>query len=227
MPAGVSALIVGLQPLMTAILAAWMVKEKISLAPLDRARGRHPGRRAGRLAQAAGGPHRRHHAADHRGQRVGRAVDLLRHRLPEALRHRAQPRQRRRLAICRRHARRLIPALLMEEMRFDGSFNAWFALGWSVVVLSLGAITLLMLLIRLGDVGRVAEPDLPRARRLGADGLCAVRGDADARCRSSAWRSAPARCSSSRGNGCARPERGQASRAPAGGAPPSHGCAPR
>ena len=50
-----------------------------------------------------------------------------------------------------------IPALLMEQMRFDGSFNAWFALGWSVVVLSLGAITLLMLLIRLGDVGRVAS----------------------------------------------------------------------
>ncbi len=31
MPAGVSALIVGLQPLMTAILAAWIVKEAISL----------------------------------------------------------------------------------------------------------------------------------------------------------------------------------------------------
>ena len=41
-------------------------------------------------------------------------------------------------------------------MRFDGSFQAWFALGWSVIVLSLGAITLLMLLIRLGDVGRVS-----------------------------------------------------------------------
>ena len=48
-------------------------------------------------------------------------------------------------------------ALSMEEMRFDGSFQAWFALGWSVIVLSLGAITLLMLLIRLGDVGRVAS----------------------------------------------------------------------
>ena len=51
----------------------------------------------------------------------------------------------------------LIFALLMEEMRFDGSFQAWFALGWSVIVLSLGAITLLMLLIRLGDVGRVSR----------------------------------------------------------------------
>ena len=45
----------------------------------------------------------------------------------------------------------------MEDFRFDGSFNAWFALGWSVIVLSLGAITLLMLLIRHGDVGRVSS----------------------------------------------------------------------
>jgi acyl-CoA synthetase (AMP-forming)/AMP-acid ligase II len=51
----------------------------------------------------------------------------------------------------------LIPALLMEDLRFDGSFQAWFALGWSVIVLSLGAITLLMLMIRLGDVGRVDD----------------------------------------------------------------------
>ena len=51
----------------------------------------------------------------------------------------------------------LIPALLLEDLRFDGSVQAWFALGWSVIVLSLGAITLLMLLIRLGDVGRVSS----------------------------------------------------------------------
>lgn len=44
----------------------------------------------------------------------------------------------------------------MEDFRFDGSFNAWFSLGWSVIVLSLGAISLLMLLIRHGDVGRVS-----------------------------------------------------------------------
>ena len=41
-------------------------------------------------------------------------------------------------------------------MRFDGTFNAWFALAWSVLVLSLGAITLLMLLIRHGGVARVS-----------------------------------------------------------------------
>jgi drug/metabolite transporter (DMT)-like permease len=48
-------------------------------------------------------------------------------------------------------------ALLFEDLRFDGTFNAWFALGWSVIVLSLGAITLLMMLIREGQVGRVAS----------------------------------------------------------------------
>jgi drug/metabolite transporter (DMT)-like permease len=47
-------------------------------------------------------------------------------------------------------------ALALEDFRFDGSVNAWLALGWSVVVLSLGAITLLMLLIRHGEVSRVS-----------------------------------------------------------------------
>jgi drug/metabolite transporter (DMT)-like permease len=48
-------------------------------------------------------------------------------------------------------------ALATETFRFDGSFNAWFALAWSVLVLSLGAITLLMLLIREGGVARVSS----------------------------------------------------------------------
>jgi drug/metabolite transporter (DMT)-like permease len=47
--------------------------------------------------------------------------------------------------------------LLVGEFRFDGTSNAWFALGWSVVVLSLGAISLLMLLIRRGSVSRVSS----------------------------------------------------------------------
>jgi drug/metabolite transporter (DMT)-like permease len=51
----------------------------------------------------------------------------------------------------------LVAALLTEDMRFDGTPEAWFALAWSVIVLSLAAISLLMLLIRLGDVGRVAS----------------------------------------------------------------------
>ena len=47
-------------------------------------------------------------------------------------------------------------ALATEIFGFDGSSSAWFALGWSVIVLSLAAITLLMLLIRHGDVSRVS-----------------------------------------------------------------------
>ena len=47
-------------------------------------------------------------------------------------------------------------AVATENFGFDGSSSAWVALGWSVIVLSLAAITLLMLLIRHGDVSRVS-----------------------------------------------------------------------
>jgi drug/metabolite transporter (DMT)-like permease len=46
--------------------------------------------------------------------------------------------------------------LLFEDFYFDNSLSAWTALAWSVIVLSLGAIALLMLLIRHGDVARVS-----------------------------------------------------------------------
>lgn len=47
-------------------------------------------------------------------------------------------------------------ALLGEHFRFDATRDAWIALGWSVIVLSIGAILLLMALIRHGDVSRVS-----------------------------------------------------------------------
>jgi drug/metabolite transporter (DMT)-like permease len=47
-------------------------------------------------------------------------------------------------------------AVATENFGFDGSSSAWLALGWSVIVLSLAAITLLMLLIRHGNVARVS-----------------------------------------------------------------------
>ncbi len=157
MPAGVSALIVGLQPLMTAVLAAWIVKEAISLrhwlglavgiagvalvvAPklqVGFAGGITPVTTAvnvlGALSISFGTVYQKRFvtalnlASGGAWQYVGATLAVL------------------------------IPALLMEEFRFDGSFNAWFAMAWSVIVLSLGAITLLMLLIRLGDVGRVSS----------------------------------------------------------------------
>jgi drug/metabolite transporter (DMT)-like permease len=47
-------------------------------------------------------------------------------------------------------------ALLSENFRFDQTAEAWIALGWSVIVLSIGAILLFMALIRHGDVSRVS-----------------------------------------------------------------------
>jgi len=156
MPAGVSALIVGLQPLMTAILAAWVVKEAISLRhwlglavgiagvalvvspklDLGLTGGITPLTTAvnvfGALSISFGTVYQKRFATSLNlasggaWQYVGATLSVV------------------------------VVAVLMEEMRFDGSFQAWFALGWSVIVLSLGAITLLMLLIRLGDVGRVS-----------------------------------------------------------------------
>lgn len=50
----------------------------------------------------------------------------------------------------------LLGALLTENFRFDATPDAWIALGWSVIVMSIGAILLLMALIRHGDVSKVS-----------------------------------------------------------------------
>jgi drug/metabolite transporter (DMT)-like permease len=47
-------------------------------------------------------------------------------------------------------------ALLTEDFRFDATADAWIALGWSVIVMSIGAILLFMALIRHGDVSKVS-----------------------------------------------------------------------
>jgi drug/metabolite transporter (DMT)-like permease len=158
MPAGVSALIVGLQPLMTAVIAAAMVKEEISL--------RHwAGLAVGILGVALVVSPRLEAGLLTGGiTPLTTAVNLV-GALSISFGTVYQKRFATTLNLASGGAWQyvgasiavLIPAVLMEEMRFDGSFEAWFALGWSVIVLSLGAITLLMLLIRLGDVGRVSS----------------------------------------------------------------------
>jgi drug/metabolite transporter (DMT)-like permease len=50
----------------------------------------------------------------------------------------------------------LLGTVALGEFHFDGSVQAWTALVWSVLVLSIGAITLLMMLIREGAVSRVS-----------------------------------------------------------------------
>ena len=157
MPAGVSALIVGLQPLMTAILAAWMVKEKIAL--------RHwVGLAVGILGVALVVSPKLQSGFSGGITPITTAVNIF-GALSISFGTVYQKRFATSLNLASGGAWQYvgatlavaIPALLMEELHFDGSFDAWFALGWSVVVLSLGAITLLMLLIRLGDVGRVSS----------------------------------------------------------------------
>jgi drug/metabolite transporter (DMT)-like permease len=157
MPAGVSALIVGLQPLMTAILAARMVGEPIS-------RRHWLGLATGILGVAlvvspklqgglTGGITPLTVAVNVLGALSISFGTVYQKRFATALNLAsggAWQYAGATLAV-------LAAALLTEDMRFDGTFQAWFALAWSVIVLSLGAITLLMLLIRLGDVGRVAS----------------------------------------------------------------------
>lgn len=48
-------------------------------------------------------------------------------------------------------------ASVFERFGFDGSPQAWFALGWAIFVISLGAVVLLMLLIRRGAVSKVSS----------------------------------------------------------------------
>ena len=157
MPAGVSALIVGLQPLMTAILAAAMVKEKI--AP------RHwIGLAVGILGVALVVSPKLQTGLTGGITPLTTAVNVL-GALSISFGTVYQKRYATSLNLASGGAWQYVGAALvvlvfavaMEEMRFDGTFEAWFALGWSVIVLSLGAITLLMLLIRLGDVGRVSS----------------------------------------------------------------------
>jgi drug/metabolite transporter (DMT)-like permease len=157
MPAGVSALIVGLQPLITAILASAMVGEKITgrhwlglvvgilgvglvVSPkltLDTIGGVTPLTTAicvlGAFSVSLGTVYQKKFAtgldlaSGGAWQYAGATLVVL------------------------------IGAIAMEDFGFDGSASAWLALGWSVIVLSLGAITLLMILIRHGEVSRVSS----------------------------------------------------------------------
>lgn len=51
----------------------------------------------------------------------------------------------------------LLLAIFTEDFFFDHSVQAWAALGWSVIVLSIIAISLLMVMIREGAVSRVSS----------------------------------------------------------------------
>ncbi len=50
----------------------------------------------------------------------------------------------------------VLGAVFLGDFQFDYTWQAWSALAWAVLVLSIGAITLLMILIREGEVSRVS-----------------------------------------------------------------------
>lgn len=156
MPGGVSALIVGLQPLITAFLAAPILTETISrkhwlglmagvfgvalvLSPkfsLAALAGISPPTVAacllGTLSVAFGTVYQKKYAAylplltSMVWQYFGASVVVI------------------------------LIAALFEHFGFDGTVQAWLALGWAVFVISLGAVVLLMMLIREGAVSKVS-----------------------------------------------------------------------
>lgn len=157
MPGGVSALIVGLQPLLTAIMAGLILKDPIGrqhwtalavgclgvalvLAPKFDATalaGITPVTAGlclfGTAAVAFGTVYQKRHAGSFplvtsiAWQYLGASIVVI------GL------------------------AAATEQFQFDGSFQAWFGLLWSVLVLSLAAIFLLMMLIRDGAVAKVSS----------------------------------------------------------------------
>lgn len=157
MPAGVSALIVGLQPIFTAFLAAPILAEAISrkhwlglitgvvgvglvLSPkfsMETLGGITPVTVVaclfGTISVAFGTVYQKKHAAhlplltSMVWQYFGASLVVI--------------------AI----------AAVFENFGFDGSVQAWLALGWAIFVISLGAVVLLMLLIRRGAVSKVSS----------------------------------------------------------------------
>ena len=153
MPAGVSALVTGMQPVLTAVLGSWLLRETVSprqwlgfflgmagvlLVVGDRIVVEHLGATAVALSVFAllsitlGTLWQKRHGAGI-DLRTGAAIQFLAAALI------------------------LAPFALLEggEVRWTGEFI--FALGWLVVVLSFGAIFLLLTLIRRGRATQVSS----------------------------------------------------------------------
>ena len=157
LPAGVSALIVGLQPLLTAFLAAWILGERIH--------GRHW---LGLLIGLVGiglviSP--KLHFSGIEGITPLTVGLALFGALCISLGTVYQKRFATGIALSTGGTWQyvggslvvLISAYFVEDFFFDNSLQAWWALGWAVIVLSIIAITLMMILIREGAVSKVSS----------------------------------------------------------------------
>jgi drug/metabolite transporter (DMT)-like permease len=152
--AGVSALIVGLQPLLTAAIAGALLGERVAprqwaglglgllgvVLVLAGKLGRGPGEALGALACVAAllgitaGPlYQKRHGAG-MDLRTGSVVQYAAAGLAT-----------------------LLPAMAFEDTRIDWTGGFVFALLWLVVVLSLGAVSLLWVLVRRGAASQVAS----------------------------------------------------------------------
>jgi drug/metabolite transporter (DMT)-like permease len=154
LPAGVTALVTGLHPLLTAALAIPLLHERVSprqwfgialgfagvglvVAPA--------------LAAVEGLP---------AGAFVSALVATLGFSLGTVWQKHSQPRMDLRVNAAIQFMGALLLtapiAWVVEDGRFDGTPAAWGALAWSVLVLSVGAISLLLYLLKRGAASRVA-----------------------------------------------------------------------
>ena len=155
LPAGIAALVAGLQPLATGLLVGPLLGERVSAAALardrDRLPGRGPRRRCRSSARPTGSRHCRSSSASSAcssitlgtiwQKRTGGAVDLRTNAVVQYLGAAAVT---------------LPLALLTEQGRLDPAPELWIGLAWAVFGLSIGAIGLLLFLIRRGAVAGVA-----------------------------------------------------------------------
>ena len=155
--AGTVALLVGLQPVLTAI---WLTRGERS-GPCQgdgdpvgrpRARPRRPGAR--RVGQARG---RRGDRREPRARDLRVAVDHDRHAVPEALRRAVRRAHRERDPAASRRFVVSLPFALLEPSRSSGIREMVIAMAWSVLVLTLGGSSLLYLLIQRGAATAVTS----------------------------------------------------------------------
>ena len=154
LPSGMAALVTGLQPLLTALLAAPLLHERlgarqwtgigIGLAGVGLIV-------APRLEPVGGVP---------LAALAGAFVATLSFSLGTIWQKYSRPQLDLRVNATIQYVGALLltlpAAALFEENRFDGSLALWGALGWAVLGLSVGAISILLVLLKRGAASRVA-----------------------------------------------------------------------
>jgi len=159
MPAGISALVVGLQPILTAVIASFLLREHVSprqwlglalgfagvaIVVIERMRINEGGDRSSAVA------------AD-----VAILIALLSTTAGTIYQKRHNTRMPLASGTAIQYATTAVAvgllAVLTETMHIDWTARFIFALSWQVIVLSLVAITLLMILIRQNSVSRLSS----------------------------------------------------------------------